>query len=53
MDLEQSNKQGKGIWRKLYSAKEGYNMTSLFPDDWNKLYGKLKKEDSVMERYLK
>ncbi|KAL0267656.1 UNVERIFIED_CONTAM: hypothetical protein PYX00_009859 [Menopon gallinae] len=53
MNLKTSNEKRAALWEKLYTAKEGYNMTSLFPEDWHKVYESMKKSNEVMDLYLK
>ncbi|KAK6618146.1 hypothetical protein RUM44_002597 [Polyplax serrata] len=52
-DLEKANQEGKTEWKKLYSAKEDFNMTSLYPEDWRQFYEKMTKSDELLELYNK
>ena len=40
MNLTEANLNGKNkspIWKKEYSAKDAFNLTSVYPNDWNNL----------------
>ncbi|KAK6619763.1 hypothetical protein RUM43_012528 [Polyplax serrata] len=51
MDLEKSNRDEVAHWKKLYSAKESYGLSSLLPNDWNAFYERLKTDDTLMDTY--
>lgn len=51
MDLDESNRRAEAIWKKLYSAKDSYNLKSLLPAEWNDLYERLKTDDELMDTY--
>lgn len=53
LDLEQSNKNRVAVWFKSYSAKEEYQMSSLGPDEWDKLYQRLKTNDDLLQTYYR
>lgn len=54
-DLEEANaNENDGpVWKKLYSAREAYNMTSLSPEDWKSFYEQLAYDDNLCYSYLK
>lgn len=37
LNISEANISNQPKWKKEYSAREAYNMTSVFPQDWNKL----------------
>ena len=40
MNLTEANLNGKNkspVWKKEYSAKDAFNLTSVYPNDWNNL----------------
>lgn len=51
MDLEKSNRDEVAHWKKLYSAKQSYGLSSLLPNDWNAFYERLKTDDTLMDTY--
>jgi len=41
MNLTESNLSKNIKWLKEYSVKSSFNMTNLFPEDWNNLLNKI------------
>jgi len=53
-NLSEANQPGQSpVWKKEYSAKEQYNMKSMFPADWQILYNRLKEDSSLFNTFHK
>lgn len=52
-NLTEANLKRKINWELEYSAKKAYNMSSLFPEDWNLLTERFEKDDSLFEKFHK
>ena len=53
MNLKEANLYGYPIWRKLYSARNAYQLPSLMPQDWDSLITKFAENDELFELYYK
>ncbi|KAF8793227.1 sphingomyelin phosphodiesterase-like [Argiope bruennichi] len=50
-NLTEANLKMKLNWQFEYSAKEAYNMSSLFPEDWNNLTRKFQEDDFLFQKF--
>nr|KAI8736926.1 sphingomyelin phosphodiesterase-like [Biomphalaria glabrata] len=53
MNLSRANEEGKMTWELEYSAKEAYNMSSVYPKDWDELIKIMSVNNTVLEQYNK
>lgn len=53
MNLKEANLYDYPIWRKLYSARQAYQMASLLPKDWDSLIDKMSNEPALFDLYYK
>ncbi|XP_017775503.1 PREDICTED: sphingomyelin phosphodiesterase-like [Nicrophorus vespilloides] len=55
MDLVRSNSNpdSEPIWRKLYSARSAYGMTSLRPAEWSKLIERILQDSKLFDRFYR
>ncbi|KAJ8672963.1 hypothetical protein QAD02_004224 [Eretmocerus hayati] len=53
MKLDKANRDGEPVWYKSYTALAEYNMTSLLPNQWDQLIGRMKKDKDVFNTFYK
>ncbi|KAH9525406.1 Sphingomyelin phosphodiesterase [Bulinus truncatus] len=53
MNLSRANAENKITWEFEYSAKAAYNMTSLYPMDWENLIHTMSENNQILELYNK
>ncbi|XP_034937352.1 sphingomyelin phosphodiesterase-like isoform X4 [Chelonus insularis] len=53
MNLKEANLYDYPIWRKMYSARQAYQMSSLLPKDWDAFIDKMTNEPSNFDLYYK
>jgi len=51
LNLTEANLTNKTEWTLEYKAKEAYNMSSLFADDWDKLIGQFETNPDLFNTY--
>lgn len=51
LNLTKANTEGKINWEHEYSAKALYNMTSLYPRDWDRLITRMKTDQTLLNTY--
>jgi len=51
-DLIEANKLGKPNWVHVYNAKDAYNMTNLFPADWDNLAQRLSTYPALFSKFI-
>ncbi|CAH1158391.1 unnamed protein product [Phyllotreta striolata] len=53
-DLDLANEgDNEPIWFKLYTAKEAYGMSSLYPEEWDKLIKNMAKNDNLFKAFYR
>ncbi|GBL78306.1 Sphingomyelin phosphodiesterase [Araneus ventricosus] len=50
-NLTEANLKMEMNWQFEYSAKDAYNMSSLFPEDWDNLTRKFQGDDSLFQKF--
>ncbi|XP_035230475.1 sphingomyelin phosphodiesterase-like [Stegodyphus dumicola] len=52
LNLTEANMLDKPKWRKSYSARKEYGLTSLQPDQWNKLLERFQEDDKLFQKFV-
>ncbi|XP_005101263.2 sphingomyelin phosphodiesterase [Aplysia californica] len=53
LDLEKAEREGNITWELEYSAKAAYNMSSVYPKDWDQLIEVMKRNTTMLQLYNK
>ena len=48
-----ANLENRPVWEKEYDAREAFNMTSLFPSDWNDFVHRMAVDPRLFDKYIR
>lgn len=53
LNITEVNQSQKSVWRKEYSAKADLGLKNLYPADWDDLINRMKKDDTLFQKYYR
>jgi len=53
LNITKANLENRPVWEKEYDAREAYNMTSLFPSDWNDFVHRMAVDPRLFDKYIR
>ena len=53
MDLDKANRYNRPHWYRLYSARQAFGLSSLSPNEWDRLVHRMALDERLFQKYYR